>query len=84
MGEELHPQALVLVSWEVGPVAADLDVQSGGTKKLHLGELQEKMNKQFKLDSISLLCLGLTGPEKGQTHKRTLSGASKAQQKCHA
>lgn len=83
MGEELHPQALVLIGGEVAPVAADLDMQSAGAEKLYLWELHKK-KKQQKLENVSMLFLEWTGPEKRQAHRLTLSGPSKAQQKFHA
>lgn len=46
MGEELHPEALMLVSREVAPVTGDLGVEGAGAKKLNLWELQ---NGKFTL-----------------------------------
>ena len=41
MGEELYSQAFMLVCGELAPMAGDLDVERGRTKKLHLWELQK-------------------------------------------
>lgn len=50
MGEQLHPQALVLVRGKAAPVMQDVDVEGAGAEKLHLRELPRDKRGIFLID----------------------------------